>query len=109
MGFFAFSVAVVGFVMLRMRMGTMQAIFEGLTLFAAPILVAFEVGIYYFMPIRFPLRVSQFGSSITNAEVLNVALYLTIVGCSFFFPAPIIARKELAREERILRRAGFEP
>ncbi len=103
--FFSFCVAMGGFMALRAPRGVLRALWEGVVFFAAPVLVAFELGIWYYLPAFFDVHATSFTPLwLTNGVVMAVALCFIGVGC-----VPFLVRMEVRREERLLRGAGFQP
>lgn len=124
-GFLSFCVATIGFIALRARHGVGTAVKDGVTLFAAPIVMVFEFALWYFMPVVMYwkvtgfapwslgtyLTVDQFASMmhtgfftwagniylLSNWFVLMAASFLTLVGFTSF-----LVRKELEREDRLV-------
>jgi len=72
-GFPAFVVAVAGFGILRLKNGLTRALRETIAYFAAPILVAFELALWYFIPADMYWKVTGFtpwsiGQYISNSQ-----------------------------------------
>jgi hypothetical protein len=69
-GFLSFSVSVLGFIALRARRSIGTAVKEGITLFVSPVLVVFELALWYCAPLDMYWHVTTFAS-------LSVGRYLT--------------------------------
>ena len=104
----SFCIAMAGFMAFRVKKGIVRAVSEGLILFAAPVIALFEFGIWHYTPEYFSLQVTNFTPWLTNGQVFVMASCLAVAGYSTFL-IRFLVRKEVAREERFLSRAGFGP
>lgn len=84
-GFVAFAVATACVFVYRLREGVLKGIWKAFALFAAPVLIAFEIALFLFTPINMTIHVTQFlanttlGAILTNWFVLVVSTGLLVL------------------------------
>jgi hypothetical protein len=89
-GFLGFCAATASFIVLRTKRGIRAAVREGVLLFAAPILVVFELGLWYYLPFDMGWHAADFvpwsiGTTylLSNSVVLFVSSCLTLLGLNW--------------------------
>jgi hypothetical protein len=84
MGFLSFGVALLGFMALRADHGIGTAVRQGIAFFAAPILVAFELALWYVAPLDMYWHVTTFASW-TLGRYLTAAEFSSLMNSSLIF------------------------
>ena len=70
-GFVAFIVATVCMFAYRVREGVLKGLWKALALFAAPVLIVFEIALFLFTPINMTIHVTQFLANTTLGDILT--------------------------------------